>query len=188
MHVAFFWNVSMCANGQLCPSIAPQSSEKGSMGEHYLRDSVICASLCGRWRPPSVPDSPIRHGSDPSLSCPASPGRHRVALAGVQGLFLLFFCLHILCASGQTWLGRINPQVWECGLCYPPLGEGVVSSLDWCLGRTVPAQAGGTHALSPSGSSSLLSLDGCHRAAEQQWQQPDGAAGGQLGHLTQRQE
>ncbi|XP_064915067.1 serum response factor isoform X2 [Columba livia] len=55
------------------------------------------------WCPPSVPDSPIRHRSDPSLSCPASP-------------------------------------------------------------------------------------DGCHRAAEQQWQQPDGAAGGQLGHLTQRQE
>ncbi|XP_065486784.1 serum response factor isoform X1 [Caloenas nicobarica] len=55
------------------------------------------------WRPPSVPNSPIRHCSDPSLSCPASP-------------------------------------------------------------------------------------DGCHRAAEQQWQQPDGAAGGQLGHLTQRQE
>ncbi|KAM6086091.1 serum response factor isoform 3-T3 [Theristicus caerulescens] len=55
------------------------------------------------WRSPSVPDSPIRHRSDPSLSCPASP-------------------------------------------------------------------------------------DGCHRAAEQQWQQPDGAAGGQLGHLTQRQE
>ncbi|XP_042645219.1 serum response factor isoform X1 [Tyto alba] len=55
------------------------------------------------WCPPSVPDSPIRHRSDPSLSCPASP-------------------------------------------------------------------------------------DGCHRAAEQQWQQPHGAAGGQLGHLAQRQE
>jgi len=42
--------------------------------------------------------------------------------------------------------------------------------------------------LSTGASSSLFSLDGCYRAAEQQWQQPDGAAGGQLGHLTQRQE
>lgn len=108
------------------------------MGEHCLRDSFICAFLCGRWRPPSVPDSPIRHGSDPSLSCPASPGRHSVVLAGVQGLFLLFSCLHILCVSGQSWLGRISPQVWECSLCYPPLGEGVLSSLDRCPGRTVP--------------------------------------------------
>ncbi|XP_069706458.1 serum response factor isoform X1 [Phaenicophaeus curvirostris] len=56
-----------------------------------------------RWRPPSVPDGSLRHRSDPSVGCPASP-------------------------------------------------------------------------------------DGCHRAAEQQWQQPDRTAGGQLGHLAQHQE
>lgn len=144
-------------------------------------------SLCGRWRPPSVPDSPIRHRSDPSLSCPASPGRSRVVLTSVKGISLLCPCLHILCGSGQT-------QVLGCG-------KAVSATYLWVRKSCSPwpgAQKGQCHPgcwhtwsqgmLSPSASSSLFSLDGGHWAAEQQWQQPDGAAGSKLGHLTWRQE
>lgn len=46
----------------------------------------VIPSLCGRWCPPGVPDSPFRHCSDPGLGCPASPGRCRVVLGGMSSI------------------------------------------------------------------------------------------------------
>lgn len=43
MHVAFSGGASMHANRHLYPCEAPWISEKGPVGKHCLRDSVICA-------------------------------------------------------------------------------------------------------------------------------------------------
>lgn len=96
----------------------------------------------------------------------ARPGRPRVGV--VLGFGRAVSAIH-------PWVRKPCPP-WtgtQKGRCHPGC---------WHAGSR------GTPSRPPSASSCLFSLDGCHRAAEQQWQQPDGAAGGQLGHLAQRQE
>lgn len=71
-----------------------------------LENGVICVlpSLCGRWCPPGVPDSPFRHCSDPGLGCPASPGRCRAVLG--------------VAAGGDVFsspVGQCCPRYWSFG-------------------------------------------------------------------------
>lgn len=104
-------------------------------------------SLCGRWRPPSVPNSPIRHCSDPSLSCPASPGRFRVVLAGIQGVCLYSGALPLhphplwVWADPRPLVGPVlrSGKVINAShpLTSPQVGEKVLPSLDRCPERTV---------------------------------------------------